>query len=281
MYVLYFEEYHLTKILQLDIMAYFFVIELTLNFFQKLLNLSQGALRRYWPYLFHQISRKNYFYRNLRSVRRRWQTRHDQFEIIIEQYSENDAGFYLIQIGACDGVMDDPIHKWIKKYRWNGILVEPQKLEFEKLRATYKDHPNLKFENVAIAEEDGNRILYKYKTNKIKADWQRGIASLLAKPDLEAQGLTETETVECITFDNLIKRNNVSRIDLLQIDTEGYDFHLLKLFNFRSLKPRLVRFEHRHLGFFISILSHLYLKQYGYRIFVMEFDTAAVLKLID
>src|SRR3989442_714337 len=66
-----------------------------------------------------------------------WKSNYDTFEGIIEQYSRETHDFFVLQIGACDGVMADPIHKWIKKYKWQGILVEPQKKEFERLKISY------------------------------------------------------------------------------------------------------------------------------------------------
>ena len=47
--------------------------------------------------------------------------------------------------------------------------------------------------------------------------------------------------------DTLLDRHHVKKIDLLQIDVEGYDYELLKSFNFERIKPQLIRYEHRHL----------------------------------
>jgi FkbM family methyltransferase len=176
--------------------------------------------------------------------------------------------------------MEDPIHQWIKKYRWQGILVEPQVKEFERLKINYRGSDNLKFENVAIAETNGLRPLYKVKDENIEADWQRGLASLLAKPRycLEKQDMVTTEMVQCVTFDTLLNRHQVKRIDLLQIDVEGYDYELLKLFDFERIKPQLIRYEHKHLSLSDRSCCKKNLKQNGYKILEMEYDTGAVLR---
>ena len=212
--------------------------------------------------------------------RRRWKSNCNRFEGIIERYSSEMHDFFVLQIGACDGVMDDPIHQWIKKYRWQGILVEPQIKEFERLKINYRDSDNLRFENVAIAETSGLRPLYKVKDENIEADWQRGLASLLAKPRscLEKQDMVTTEMVQCVTFDTLLNRHQVKRIDLLQIDVEGYDYELLKLFDFERIKPQLIRYEHKHLNLSDRSSCKKNLKQNGYKILEMEYDTGAVLR---
>jgi hypothetical protein len=34
--------------------------------------------------------------------------------------------FTFIQVGAFDGITTDPLHKYITRYGWRGILMEPQ-----------------------------------------------------------------------------------------------------------------------------------------------------------
>jgi len=197
---------------------------------------------------------------------------------MIEQYSREAHDFFVLQIGACDGVTADPIHEWIKKFGWQGILVEPQRKAFERLRVNYRDCDNLSFENVAIAEQDGLQPLYTVKEERIEEDWQRGIASFLPKPDLEKQDMVTKEMVHCVTFDTLLNRHQVKRIDLLQIDVEGYDYNLLKLFDFERMKPRLIRYEHALLRLSDRSSCRKLLRQNGYEILGMEFDTGAVLR---
>ena len=58
----------------------------------------------------------------------------------------------FIQIGANDGEYGDPLRRFITKYAWRGLLVEPQPAVFAKLQKNYSDHKErLVFENVAIA----------------------------------------------------------------------------------------------------------------------------------
>ncbi|MGH3135686.1 MAG: FkbM family methyltransferase [Gaiellaceae bacterium] len=52
--------------------------------------------------------------------------------------------------------------------------------------------------------------------------------------------------VVCTTFADVLAE--ASYVDLLQIDVEGYDLELLKLFGFGRITPPIVRFEHKHLS---------------------------------
>lgn len=215
------------------------------------------------------------YYRNPIN-RHKWTSNHKVFEKTIEQYCQSRKDFFVIQVGACDGLMDDPICNYIKKYRWRGILIEPQRQEFERLRLNYDGIDNLIFENVAIADVDGVRPLYKVDSIEAECEWQRGIATFYPTPNLEELGMA-VEMVQCITFDTLINRHQVKRIDLLQIDVEGYDYEILKLLDLTKIKPRLIRYEHRHLSLSDMASCRNYLVQNGYKVLQMQFDTGAVL----
>ena len=83
------------------------------------------------------------------------------FDTIVETYSKKNPNFFFIQIGANDGVMSDPLNKFVRKFKWKGILIEPQKKEFIKLKKNYNDCDGLIFENLAISDKEGNIDLYK------------------------------------------------------------------------------------------------------------------------
>lgn len=208
---------------------------------------------------------------------RRWAANQNTFENVVERYSRDTKEFFVLQIGACDGQMDDPIYQYVKKYKWRGLLVEPQKKAFEQLRIAYKDQgDNLRFENAAISDKDDLRPLYKIRDDAIDADWKQGVASLISKPGAD-WGPMDIEMVQCLTFDTLFNRHEVGRIDLLQIDVEGYDYEILKLLDIGKVKPRLIRYEHCLLSSTDRDSCKRYLAHNGYKLFEMQIDTGAVL----
>jgi FkbM family methyltransferase len=215
------------------------------------------------------------FYRRNPVIQRIWARRESTFDRLIAQLSAATPDFFVVQIGACDGLMADPIRAWIQKDRWRGILVEPQKLEFERLKNNYRNElDRVALENVAIADSEGTRTLYRVKDSELTSDWQRGTASLLHRPDSER---FTAEVVPCITMDTLLSRHHVARIDLLQVDVEGYDFEIIKLIDFGKIRPRLIRYEHRHLRPADKHACKALLARHGYRILEMDFDTGAAL----
>ncbi len=52
--------------------------------------------------------------------------------------------------------------------------------------------------------------------------------------------------VKIITLDHFIEQNNIQQIDLLKIDTEGYEFNVLKGLSKNNKKIKLIYFEHHY-----------------------------------
>lgn len=72
----------------------------------------------------------------------------------------------FVQIGSNDGIKNDPLHIYIGKNGWKGILVEPDKDNFEKLRNNYSHVNGLIFENVGIGPVRGEMLFYRLKDIK-------------------------------------------------------------------------------------------------------------------
>jgi FkbM family methyltransferase len=134
--------------------------------------------------------------------------------------------------------------------------------------------------NAAIAEKDGTVELYSIKPGVRGPDWLAGTASFDKKIVLQAlkssrdpESFIYAESVKAITFDTLFRTYDISTVDLLQIDAEGFDGQLLKLFDLRARKPAIVRFEHLHLkpNEYEATLEALI--ENGYKIALSENDT--------
>ena len=70
----------------------------------------------------------------------------------------------------------------------------------------------------------------------------------------------------------------MNKLDLLQIDAEGYDFELLKIFPFSRVIPKIIHFEHIHLNEIDRNNCLEFLHNIGYSFVVEYFDITAVHK---
>lgn len=206
--------------------------------------------------------------------------------IIIGRYKNNPTDFYFIQIGSNDGATGDPIHGHAVKYKWKGILVEPVKYLYNRLRRTYSNQENVSFENVAISNKEGFRDFYRIEENNEPNNpiWYDQLGSFNKDVVLEQRKEIPNfdkhfikEKVKCITFSMLLKKHEVINVDLLHIDTEGYDYEIIKIIPFDEIKPKTILYEHIHLSDEDKKRSIRLLEKQHYKIFFAGNNTFAYL----
>jgi FkbM family methyltransferase len=189
------------------------------------------------------------------------------------------ADFFFVQVGAHDGLHYDPIRPFVTRYHWRGILVEPQPAIFERLVTHYSGEPQLIFENVAISERDGEQTLYRFRPSPALPDHATMLASFrrsaLVNNAHGYAGEIEEVRVPTLTVPSLLARHGVEQVDLLQIDTEGFDYPIVRMLGPTSVRPSIIHFE----SAFMSPDEHAecaeLLDSWGYRLLTIGVDTLA------
>ena len=189
----------------------------------------------------------------------------------------------FIQIGANDGSFGDPVRRYIQNFPWTGILVEPQPDVFERLRANYADaHDRLIFENAAIAEGMDHIDMYRPRPAGQDDVYAASVSSIDPEVTARQLGVKKSEleriSVPCLTLNQLIERHPMPNIDLLQIDTEGYDFQVLKTLDLKVHTPLIIQFEHGHLRRreVDEVVQHLSANGYSVLYGGRQIDTIAI-----
>lgn len=199
--------------------------------------------------------------------------------------SGRKENFFFIQIGANDGIKEDPINKYINRFNWQGILVEPQKDAFLALKDNYRTKNRLIFENVAITKEVGEIDFYKCSSSilsSVNPDLWFINRKTKGKKSWYLNKIKSSSTkkikVNSITFTKLIEKHSVKKIDLLVIDTEGYDYEIIKEINFSKIKPYMIRYEDLFLTRKEKRKCFEFLKKKGYVVMDLGSDSFAILK---
>jgi FkbM family methyltransferase len=177
----------------------------------------------------------------------------DAVELALTCYWESNPQATLVQIGACDGVTNDPISGFIQRRSINAVLVEPIEHSFQKLEAVYGGIPSVKLVQAAIALQDGTATFYKVREAGRWADstlapqW-----SSFNKQHLLKHGVKENEieaiTVPCLSLRSLMARFDLDKIDFLQVDTEGFDGTVVAMALNLPHLPDCINFENAHLN---------------------------------
>ena len=134
------------------------------------------------------------------------------------------------------------------------ILIEPNPFAFARLQKTYAGMPNVALIQTAIADHDGETQLYRVR-NTGKSDSEVDLSLQVAsfyKKHLEHHGRKAHEieqiTVPCRSLPSLVAELGLTRIDLLQIDVEGFDAAVVRMALKMPVRPDCINFEHLHLS---------------------------------
>ncbi|MBL7749842.1 MAG: FkbM family methyltransferase [Chitinophagaceae bacterium] len=193
----------------------------------------------------------------------------------------------FVQIGSNDGMSGDPLHKYIKKYEWRGILVEPMQSIFDRLVANYQgEQQRLYFANVAVGPADGFSSFF-YVDDKAKElpEWASQLSSfnrdVIEKHTAYFPGIQDRIkeiAIETLRIDSLLERFQFYEVDLVHIDTEGSDYETLKTINFDRISPDIIIYEHKHLSSREAQESVSLLRKWGYKLYICGGDCLAVKK---
>lgn len=169
------------------------------------------------------------------------------FNEIFYFLSEANNLVYFVQVGAMDGVSYDPIHQYVKNFNWSGILIEPLPDMMRRLQENYKDCKNLIFENVAISEKSEIKNLYRVEAEVIKNQnlphWLQGMSTFVEGKLDDYSPFVVAQPVQCEPLMSILNKHNLPRIDVLQIDTEGFDYKIFKQFDFDRYRPSVINIE--------------------------------------
>lgn len=212
------------------------------------------------------------------------------FESFLYRHLEVHKTFSFVQIGANDGIMGDPIYNFNQKNSAvvSGYVLEPLPDIFRKLSENYKLCPNVKPVNLAIHATESEMVLHRVKPSEASEvpEWANAVASFdkahWEKTKLVANSdLMEEVKVSCVSFSDFIESNSIKDLDLLLIDTEGYDYEILMSIDFNHIKPKIIRFEHGLRNGLMSnknfknVCNHL--NSFGYQIIAETYDANAYL----
>ncbi|HEY2342030.1 MAG TPA: FkbM family methyltransferase [Chthoniobacteraceae bacterium] len=204
------------------------------------------------------------------------------FEHIVLSHFCREPDFFFVQIGANDGSTVDPLYSMVERFDWPGLLIEPEELAYQRLCQTYRDKTRLQFANVAIADYDGEGTLHVVNP-EVPDPLSRGplISSLdrqtaIANLGFDGDGVLFPRKVQVCRLATLLEQRKIDRVDLLQIDAEGYDFKIIQSLEGNEAQPQIINYEHALLSRRDKEACWNLLIRRGYQLFVHEPDTTAI-----
>lgn len=160
-----------------------------------------------------------------------WGTMHGLFKWLNNKQLEPTNT--IVDIGAANGVLNSNSWELIVHNNWNALLVEPNPDPFYYMMNMHDDigvNGHVFFENAAVAEKTGTTDLHLPEN---KDDDQLASLSVKHPKVIKVNTISPSDLLE--KYKTFIKN-----IGILSIDTEGYDYNVLKEWMKTENRPQII-----------------------------------------
>jgi len=212
---------------------------------------------------------------------------------LLRAFGETYPEAFFVEIGANDGAQYDHLREQIAERSWRGIMVEPVPYVFARLRENYGDRAGIALENAAVAGSNGTMAFFHLAQAAPDEraglpDWYDALGSFSRDsvlshapqiPDIERR-LVSID-VPTITFDSLLAKHGADAVDLILVDTEGFDYEVLKTIDLARHRPRMVVYEHFNFDPAQRDACRDYIRGFDYELLEEGFDTFCLLTTPD
>jgi len=181
----------------------------------------------------------------------RWQIGSDMFAAFLLQTTRSVAQPIFVKVGANDGITGDPCGRiFLDNKNWSGVLIEPVPYLARRLAENYCDGNRFVVEQLAIGRTRGSSQFYcvdvcakqylpdlpsnydmlgSFNKHHVEKHLDGILAPFILAVDTEVQTLAD-----------VLERNGIDRIDVLQIDTEGFNWDVLHSLDFSKVRPMAI-----------------------------------------
>jgi len=179
----------------------------------------------------------------------------------------------IIDVGSHKG---EYINNLIKNFKFKKIYAfEPSPKNFDQLKKIFQDKDNIELLNVGIGEKNEKRILNQNiessssSINQLNKDSKYFKKKYLFLNLFQKKEISYPINIKLINLSNFINQKKINHIDLLKIDTEGYEFSVLKGLRDEIKKIKVIHLEHHFDDMIIKNYKlsdiHNYLIKYDFK----------------
>lgn len=168
---------------------------------------------------------------------------------------------FFLRVGVQDAESDDTLDTEIRRRGLSGIIVDGAADRLEAIHHLYAGMPGIILQNTAIARFNTEIGMHRFRRAALEIGLlprhYHGIVSFNMSELLEDDGaigrqcadaaaremlrsLVELTNIPCLTFQSLVDKYCIERIDILSIDTCGDGHHILQNMDFKRIRPAIV-----------------------------------------
>ena len=156
-------------------------------------------------------------------------------DLLLEHIFKNQSQGFYIDVGCQHPVMNNNTYLLYKK-GWNGINIDLDKKNIDLFNFYRKRDLNINF---AISSREGERELFFYHDKSAINTLEKSVANY------QRAQVKEIKKVKTKTLNSIIENSkfNDLTIDFLSIDVEGHELDVIKGFDLKKYKPKVVIIE--------------------------------------
>lgn len=147
----------------------------------------------------------------------------------------------FVEVGANDGKTGSFTYN-LASMGWYGLNFEPVPRLYELCCMNHKNHTNVKNFPIGIGEKSCSKVIIDADTlSSIDGDT---IETYREIPQFSSYFKeNKSHTIQIETLNKILEENDVTKIDMLVLDVEGYEENVLKGFSIDVYKPSVIIIE--------------------------------------
>ena len=162
-----------------------------------------------------------------------------QDKIIKEIFFKNKKNGFFVEIGAFDGIQGSNCYHFEKFLNWDGIALEPSRVQFEKLKKNRKCKILNEAVSHKIKEVEFIEVIEGLtQMSGINDNFYQRNMNIISNNE---RSKTQSINLKTITFEQAVPKN--TDIDYLSIDIEGGEMDLLNSINFHDNDIKVISVE--------------------------------------
>ncbi len=170
-------------------------------------------------------------------------------DIFISRFFKNKLTGNYVDIGCYHPIKSSLTYNLFKK-GWSGINVDLSKVSIDLFKLSRPKDINIQ---AAITDFDGETFYYEN-------------GAINQQNSLKENSELKKIPIKAIKLSTILKQNNLTKIDFLNIDVEGFDFKVLSTLDLSETKPTMICIEENNYNTqkILETNTHKYLQNNGY-----------------
>lgn len=158
-------------------------------------------------------------------------------------FPDVSQGFY-IDVGANDPVIDS-VTKLFYDEGWSGINIDPIRKHINDLNSARPRDINLQ---AGLSDELGELTFREYQNGDGLSTFDAGMRAQYEKTAAAATAKFKDYKVPLTTLSDVIKDHKVKKVHFIKIDVEGYEYEVIRGYDWTAVRPELICIEANHIN---------------------------------